>query len=203
MLDVGVDKLLVFFNDVYEENFVFGLCGLWVLWVSEDILCEQFMVFVEVDVQIEVDLWVMVFMVVIVEEIVYFIGFVCEYGLCIVGVMVEILVSVLFVDCVFVYVDFVLIGINDFMQYMLVVDCMFGFVVGFQDFWYFVVFCFVCEVGDVGVCLGKLVGICGEVVVDLLFVVVLVGFGVMSFFMVLLVLVDVRQILFVYILDDV
>lgn len=99
--------------------------------------------------------------------------------------MIEVFVVVVQSDVLVCYVDFFLIGINDLIQYVLVIDCQnLEFVVE-VDSLYLVVLCVVCVMVE-GVWLyGCWVGVCGGLVGDFFGVMLLVGLGVDELLMIL------------------
>lgn len=211
MIDVGVDKLFEVFDEGYEMvlNLVFGLCVIcWSLFELQMFfmqLCVILCVFVFGQVKI------LILMFVYVQEIDQMfdlicevkcqfddVGFVYDLNVCF-GVMIEILVVVivllLFLKCF----DFLLIGMNDLIQYMFVIDCVDNVVVYLYDLLYLVVLYLIvymlCEVK----CVGVLVLVCGEMVGDLVFMCLLFGMGFIEFLMYLSQLFVVKQeILCVY-----
>lgn len=132
-MDIGGDKELLYMNFLKEENLFFGWCVICIVMDCREILCDQFCVIL--CVLVFGKLCIMFLMIIFVEEVCVLCKEIeiykqelCDEGkvfdeLIEIGVMVEILAVVIIVCYLVKEVDFFSIGINDLMQYILVVDC--------------------------------------------------------------------------------
>lgn len=192
MLDLGVDKVdcigLILSN---EENFVFGLCGVCFLLVWLKVVDIQLCVILCVFVYGK--LCVLVLMVSICEELLVvcwcmfkLIEQLCGEGYMVfdyvlLGVMIEVFVVVLVLESFIDLVDFLLIGINDLVQYLLVVDCNNEVLGELYLLLYFVVLWLLQMVIEIGVCYCVLVVVCGEMVGDVWMILLLLVLGLSEF----------------------
>lgn len=134
MFDLGVDKVdVVGIVLCGEDNLVFGVCGVWLL------LCYLVVFIMQICVILCVVCYglmcVLVLMIIQLDEIIVvcmLFKLVCQefkqegvdlLEKLLLGVMIEVFVVVINVCVLFEYVDFFVIGINDLVQYVLVVDC--------------------------------------------------------------------------------
>ncbi len=192
-LDAGADKPLSFLNSAVEENPALGLRGLRALRANEHILRDQLEAIAGAVAAAQAEVWVMAPMVSTVEETRYFTTLARQFGLRMVGVMVEVPSCALMADRVLAETDFASIGTNDLTQYTLAADRLLGSVASLQNPWHPAVLRLVGEVGKAGAALGKPVGVCGEAAADPLLAVVLVGLGATSLSMSPAALRDVRE----------
>lgn len=202
ILDLGVDKVdcigLILSN---EENLVLGLCGVCLLLVW----------FKVVDIQLCVILCVLVYgklcililMVSICEEVLVVcwclnkqVELLCVEGYEVVeyilfGVMIEVFVVVIVLESFIDLVDFLLIGINDLVQYLFVVDCNNEVVGELYLLLYLVVVCLFVYILCIGQVYDILVVVCGEIVGDLCMIFLLLVLGFIEFSLYLGILLEV------------
>jgi phosphotransferase system enzyme I (PtsI) len=195
VLDAGADKPLSFLNDAAEANPALGMRGIRILRERENLLRDQLAALAEAGEQSGADLWVMAPMVADAADSEYFTAVGREYGLRVVGSMIEVPSAALLAEQVLRTSDFVSIGTNDLTQYTLAADRVLGTVANFQDPWHPAVLRLIAETGRAGVATGKPVGVCGEAAADPRLAVVLVGLGVKSLSMAPPALAGVRYIL--------
>jgi phosphotransferase system enzyme I (PtsI) len=180
VLDAGADKPLSFLNDSAEANPALGMRGIRILRERESLLRDQLAALAEARDRSGVELWVMAPMVADAADSDYFTAVGREYGLEVVGSMIEVPSAALLAEQVLRTSDFVSIGTNDLTQYTLAADRVLGTVANFQDPWHPAVLRLVAETGRAGQATGKPVGVCGEAAADPRLAVVLVGLGVKS-----------------------
>ncbi|WP_125106851.1 phosphoenolpyruvate--protein phosphotransferase [Gulosibacter massiliensis] len=180
VLDAGADKPLSFLNDAAEANPALGMRGIRILRARENLLRDQLAALAEARDRSGVELWVMAPMVADAADSEYFTALGREFGLEVVGSMIEVPSAALVAEQVLRTSDFVSIGTNDLTQYTLAADRVLGTVANFQDPWHPAVLRLIAETGRAGAATGKPVGVCGEAAADPRLAVVLVGLGVKS-----------------------
>ena len=118
-----------------------------------------------------------------------------QYGLGVVGVMVEVPAAALRAGQVLDAVDFASLGTNDLGQYTLAADRMTGGLADLLDYWQPALLDLVAGTAAAGRDRGKPVGVCGEMAGDPLLALVLTGLGVTSLSMAPASIADVRAAL--------
>ena len=189
VLDIGGDKVLPYFN-ISEENPFLGWRGIRVMLDHPELFLIQIRAMLEASLGLN-NLQIMLPMVSGIEEIqkskrlinqAYY--ELVEDGKPIempkVGVMIEVPAAVRQIEEILKQVDFVSIGSNDLIQYLLAVDRNNPRVTHLFDAFHPAVIQAICDIADAAVAANKPVGLCGELGGNPMAVLLFIGMGIHS-----------------------
>ncbi len=191
-LDAGADKPMPFLGLEAEPNPALGVRGLRIARTRPEVLATQLQAVAEAADGTGAEVWVMAPMVATAQEAAWFTAQARQYGLDVVGVMVEVPAAALRAGQVLDAVDFASLGTNDLAQYTLAADRMAGGLADLLDYWQPALLDLVAATAAAGRERGKPVGVCGEMAGDPLLALVLTGLGVTSLSMAPASVADVR-----------
>jgi phosphoenolpyruvate-protein phosphotransferase (PTS system enzyme I) len=191
-LDAGADKPMPFLGLEAEPNPALGVRGLRIARTRPEVLATQLQAVAEAADGTGAEVWVMAPMVATAQEAAWFAAQARQYGLGVVGVMVEVPAAALRAGQVLDAVDFASLGTNDLAQYTLAADRMTGGLADLLDYWQPALLDLVASTAAAGRERGKPVGVCGEMAGDPLLALVLTGLGVTSLSMAPASVADVR-----------
>lgn len=187
-------------DELDERNLMFGWCGIRCGFDQLEFFKVEFIVIKKVVEEGYNNIGVMFLFVGYLEQIRKVKEIVCLVGFELYkdvewGIMIEVLVVVFIIeDFIKEGIDFVSFGINDFIQYIFVIDRDNDRIVYFYDEIYLVVFKFIKYVIKVVKKYGVEISICGQVGSDLKMVKIFVRFGIDSIFVNLDVVEFIRKI---------
>ncbi|RRD46110.1 phosphoenolpyruvate--protein phosphotransferase [Tessaracoccus sp. OH4464_COT-324] len=179
-LDAGSDKPLRFVPTPREENPALGRRGVRQYRSDPRLLRTQLCAISEAAQASTAEVWTMAPMAATVEEVEWFVDFAHDCGLANAGVMLEVPGLALLPEATLAAADFVSVGSNDLVQYLMAADRQSVSLAHLHDGWHPSLWRLLKYVGDANVDVNRPIGLCGIAGGNPVLALLAVGAGVTS-----------------------